>query len=210
MNPDWLSRNKLPRGFYLRGTLTVARELLGKYLVRRLRGDHLSGIIVEVEGYLGERDPASHAYRGRTRRNDVMFWTGGHLYVYFTYGMHFCSNVVTGVEGKGHAVLIRALEPRHGIDARLRNRRPKHGNQTELLNGPAKICQALSIGRGENGTDLRGGEIWIAEDPDGGTVPHVARSARVGVSEGQDHSWRFYIPGTPFVSSGRPSGRRPP
>jgi len=205
MSPAWLSRNRLPREFYLRGTLTVARELLGKYLVRRLNNDHLSGMIVEVEGYLGERDPASHAYRGRTRRNDVMFWTGGHLYVYFTYGMHFCSNVVTGAEGEPHAVLIRALEPRHGIEAMLRNRRLKDGKLTGLLSGPAKICQALRIGRRENGTDLCGGEIWIAKDPHKRVAPCVARSTRVGVSEGRDHSWRFYIPGSPFVSSGRPS-----
>jgi DNA-3-methyladenine glycosylase len=205
MNSPWLFRNKLPREFYLRGTLTVARELLGKYLVRRLNNEQILGMIVEVEGYLGERDPASHAYRGRTRRNEVMFWAGGYLYVYFTYGMHFCSNVVTGAEGKGHAVLIRALEPRRGVGIMRRNRRMKNEEQTQLLSGPAKICQALQIGRGENGTDLCGGEIWIAENPDERVPRRIARSTRVGVSKGREHRWRFFLPGNPYVSPGRPA-----
>jgi DNA-3-methyladenine glycosylase len=205
MNSSWLSRKKLPREFYLRGTLTVARELLGKYFVRRIDNDLLSGVIVEVEGYLGGRDPASHAYRGRTPRNQVMFGNGGHLYVYFTYGMHFCSNVVTGAEGTGHAILIRALEPRHGVRLMHRNRKTKGKKQTQLLSGPAKICQAMHIGRNENGTDLCSEDIWIAENPDEHGPPRAARSTRVGVSEARDKRWRFYIPGNPFVSPGRPA-----
>ncbi|MEP0821588.1 MAG: DNA-3-methyladenine glycosylase, partial [Ignavibacterium sp.] len=92
------SLHPLPRSFYLRPTLTVAKDLLGKLLVRKIGRNILVGKIVEVEAYLGRRDPASHAYRGKTKRNEVMFWEGGHLYVYFTYGMHFCANVVTGRE----------------------------------------------------------------------------------------------------------------
>src|SRR4051812_5273341 len=105
--PKFATLVKLPREFYLRSTLTVARELLGKYFVRANAGSPLVGKIVEVEGYIGERDPASHAYRGKTKRNEVMFGEGGYLYVYFTYGMHYCCNVVTEGAGEGRAVLIR-------------------------------------------------------------------------------------------------------
>jgi DNA-3-methyladenine glycosylase len=178
---------------------------MGKYLVRRLRGRHLIGKIVEVEGYLGERDPASHAFRHRTPRNEVMFWAGGHLYVYFTYGMHFCSNVVAGPEGRGHAVLIRALEPCIGIGVMRRNRGLPDGKLTQLLSGPAKICQALEIARRENGTDLCGNEIWIASEPGHSSSAHVARSTRVGVTDGREQRWRFFFRENPFVSPGKPA-----
>src|SRR5437660_1070396 len=169
-------RSKLPRSFYLRPTLTVAKDLLGKNLFRRIGNRFLIGKIVEVEAYLGELDPASHAYRGMTPRNEVMFRAGGHLYVYFTYGMHFCCNVVTEQKGKGRAVLLRAVEPVEGIDLMVRNREwtgigksqtaghfrdPQKGNQRaippNLTNGPAKLCQAFGIARNQNGTDLLGG-----------------------------------------------------
>ncbi|MDE3057558.1 MAG: DNA-3-methyladenine glycosylase, partial [Bacteroidota bacterium] len=114
--------NKLPRSFYTRPALTVARELLGKILVRKIGSVMLTGKIVEAEAYLGESDPASHAFRGKTERNSVMFRDGGYLYVYFTYGMHFCSNVVTGKEGIARAVLLRAVEPVEGIEAMKKNR----------------------------------------------------------------------------------------
>src|SRR5262249_32031512 len=116
------SFSKLPRSFYLQPTLTVARNILGTYLGRRIGKHVLVGKIVEVEAYLGELDPASHAYRGRTMRNSVMFWNGGHLYVYFTYGMHYCCNVVAGKEGIGRAILIRAVEPLQDIDLMARHR----------------------------------------------------------------------------------------
>jgi DNA-3-methyladenine glycosylase len=200
----------LPRSFYLRPTLAVARDLPGTYLVRRSGTSLLIARIVEVEAYLGSRDPASHAFRGRTARNDVMFWKGGHLYVYFTYGMHFCCNVVTGREGIGMAILIRAGEPIAGV--RQMARRRGTSDPTLLCSGPARLCQATGIGRKENGTDLCGKEIWIAGDPeiDASTArtrrARLGRSTRIGIREGKEHRWRFHIKGNPHVSKGRPSG----
>jgi DNA-3-methyladenine glycosylase len=217
---------KLPRSFYLRPTIMVAKELLGMFLVRRVRNQLLAGRIVEVEAYLGERDPASHAYRGMTRRNEVMFRRGGHLYVYFTYGMHFCSNVVTEAEGIARAVLLRALEPVEGIEVMVRNRRldkldvlsrttnavgrginPTFAERTllNLCSGPAKLCQAFGIGRKQNGTDLCGNQTWLANDPYTSRKVTIAASRRVGVNNGARHKWRFYIKGNPYVSKGKPA-----
>jgi DNA-3-methyladenine glycosylase len=214
----------LPRAFYLRPTLTVAHDLLGKYLVRRTGNRLLAVRIVEVEAYLGARDPASHAYRGRTPRNEVMFRAGGVLYVYFTYGMHYCCNVVTEGEGKGAAVLLRGGEPVAGADEMARRRRTSEPGL--LCSGPARLCQAMGIGREENGTDLCGDEIWIGaalpvatrrseegqrpRSPgpgirDGGEIS-VGRSTRIGVRRGTRQRWRFFIRGNPHVSKGRPSG----
>lgn len=199
-----MSRSKLPRSFYLRSTLTVAKDLPGRYLVRRTGEKLLIGKIVEVEAYLGELDPASHAYRGRTRRNEAMFETGGHLYVYFTYGMHFCCNVVTEEEGKGRAVLLRAVEPIEGIDAMAANRglnlspsAPK--KLLELTNGPAKLCQAFGIAREQNGIDLLGRELFIARGEDI-SRNDLASSPRIGINNGKEKRWRFYIRDNPFVS----------
>jgi DNA-3-methyladenine glycosylase len=211
---------KLPRSFYLRPTIVIARELLGKHLVRTVKGATLVGRIVETEAYRGKLDPASHAYRGRTLRNEVMFKEGGHLYVYFTYGMHFCSNVVTGTEGIGEAVLIRALEPLEGIELMARNRfedRARHPSNhkstnhhlpahqsptsqlTNLTNGPAKLCQALGMERKENGVDLTGNEIYILNAP---TLPasQIGTSERIGITKGKEKKWRFYIKGNAWVS----------
>jgi DNA-3-methyladenine glycosylase len=205
---------KLPRSFYLRPTLQVAQDLLGSVMVRRWRTGALAGRIVETEGYLGEQDPASHAYRGMTTRNEVMFGIGGHLYVYFTYGMHFCCNVVTEEEGVGHAVLIRALEPLEGMRVMAKNRNllgpGKQGSLAsrstllQLCSGPGKLCQALGIARNENGVDLCGSTIWIAEDPTRQARPAIAASTRVGISGGTSHEWRFYVKDNPFVSRGKP------
>ena len=200
----------VPRSFYLRPTLTVARDLLGKLLVRRLGKEILVGRIVEVEAYLGLRDPASHAYRGMTPRNRVMFKEGGHLYVYFTYGMHFCCNVVTERAGIGRAVLLRAVEPLVGLRTMGRNRSMRileskgqnveiYKEVTRLTNGPAKLCQAMAIDRDENGVDLCHDRIWIANDPTHGHYV-IARSARIGIREGTEHQWRFFIRGNSFVS----------
>jgi DNA-3-methyladenine glycosylase len=193
----------LPRAFYLRPTLTVARDLPGKYLIRRLGRKVLIGRIVEVEAYLGERDPASHAYRGMTPRNEVMFRTGGHLYVYFTYGMHFCCNVVTGPEGKGRAILLRAAEPVEGIDAMTALRSTRDGRRRtaeDLLSGPGKLCQAFSIAREENGTDLCGKTIWLARRRGEGSPPRIGHSERIGITNGRQYPWRFFLTNNPFVS----------
>jgi DNA-3-methyladenine glycosylase len=201
-----MNLRKLPRSFYLRPTLTVARELLGKYLCRRRRRSIRIGRIVEVEAYLGRRDPASHAFGGRTKRNDVMFWQGGHLYVYFTYGMHFCANVVTGPQGSGRAVLLRAVEPVEGSGEMARERGLR-ASDAGLTNGPAKLCEAFGIARPENGTDLLGNEIFLAEAtplPPG----RIGRSPRIGIRRGTEKRWRFFIRGNRYVSTRPP--RVPP
>lgn len=187
------SHTALPRTFYLQPTVRVARQLLGKVLVRKTGRTRLAGRIVEVEAYLGENDPASHAFRGRTRRNDVMFWQGGHLYVYFTYGMHFCANVVTREEGIGNAVLLRSLEPLEGIRTMASNRNRDVSEVSALCSGPAKICQAFGIARGENGTDLCGGDIWIEERPELPRSFMIASTPRIGISAGRDRRLRFVL-----------------
>lgn len=192
----------LPRSFYQRSAVQVAQDLLGKYFVRKLGNKTLIGKIVETEAYR-EGDPASHSYRGKTKRNEVMFWQGGHLYVYFTYGMHFCANVVTGSEGKGEAVLIRAVEPIEGIEVMRKNRFAVPSSQdravSDLTNGPAKFCQAFGIGRQENGTDLLGKQIFITHGEN--IPPHKrGRSSRVGIRNGKEKQWRFFVKGNPWVS----------
>lgn len=159
------------------------------------------GRIVEVEAYLGEIDPASHAFRGPTTRNAVMFGNPGHLYVYFTYGMHFCANVVTGRRGKAGAVLLRAVEPVRGVRHMIRNRR---GNSDRplasfLTNGPAKFCQAFGIARRENGIDLLSSRIYLTN---GTTVKRSQRgsSGRIGIRSGKEKRWRFFVKGSPWVS----------
>lgn len=195
-----MTAHKLPRSFYLRPTLAIARDLLGKLLIRRIGSKLLVGRIVETEAYRGSIDPASHAYRGKTERNAVMFRQGGHLYVYFTYGMHFCANVVTESEGKGCAVLIRALEPLEGIDAMARVRNLPATERRKLCSGPAKLCEAFRIGRNENGTDLCGSTIWIAVSAGKEERLRIARTRRIGISQAKDHLWRFTIADSPFLS----------
>ena len=198
----------------------MARDLPGKYLVRQLGKTKLVGRIVEVEAYR-QNDPASHAFGGRTQRNDVMFWEGGHLYVYFTYGMHFCANVVTGKAGIGEAVLIRAVEPVEGINEMIRNRfrtvtgkkKLRNARNTKLANhqltnnqsplnltnGPAKLCEALTIRRETNGTDLLGDEVYLLNAPRLSSSK-VNRSTRIGITNGKEKKWRFSIKGNPWVS----------
>lgn len=186
----------LPRGFYARSPLVVARALLGKQLVRRYRGEILSGEIVEVEAYAGEDDSASHAFRGRTARTETMFGPPGHAYVYFVYGMHYCLNVVTGSEGRASAVLIRALRPLAGAAtmAGLRKgRRP-------VATGPGRLCQALALGREFDGHDLVNGErLWL--EPYRAVPPReILRGPRIGIGyarpEDREAEWRFRLTGS--------------
>lgn len=193
----------IPRPFYGRPTLAVARDLLGTVLVRRLPGgSDLRGRIVETEAYIGQEDSASHAHRGRTARTAVMFGLPGIAYIYFTYGMHHMLNVVTEGEGYPAAVLIRALEPLEGIDVMQALRGDRR--LRDLTNGPARLCQALAIDRSLNGHDLTSGPpLWI--EP-GQAVPDadVARTPRIGIgyanAPDREAPWRFLIQGSEWVS----------
>ena len=186
----------VPRSFYSRAPDVVARELLNKVLI----GPNGSGRIVEVEAYDGARDPASHAYRGLTPRNAVMFGRPGHLYVYFTYGMHWCANAVCRDEGDAAAVLLRALAPIDGLEL-MRSARARARRDRDLCSGPAKLCQALGIGPAHNGVDLtrRASAVHILDD---GTAPPESPrvSTRVGLTVGVDQLWRWYVAADDNVS----------
>lgn len=174
----------------------AAPRLLGCRLVRRLDGQVLSGRIVETEAY-SQDDVASHSYRGETPRTKVMFGPAGHLYVYFTYGMHYCCNIVTGPAGHGSAVLIRALEPLSGQPAMSKNRRGLQGES--LTNGPAKLCQALRVEKSFNGHDLHRSPLKLELEPPIAQAV-IIQTTRIGISEGQKTPWRFYIRGNSYVS----------
>jgi len=185
----------LPRSFYCRETIEVAQSLLGKVLVRRVNEGILAGRIVETEAYK-QNDPACHASKGMTKRNQVMFGEPGHAYVYFTYGMHFCFNVVTAPQGVGEAVLIRAVEPLEGIDLMARYRRTN--KLTNIASGPGKVCQAFGLGREHNGLDLTDGVLTIVDD--GYVLDRIVTSTRIGIRLAADLPWRFYIANNPHVS----------
>lgn len=184
---------RLPRSFYSGSPLEVAPLLLNKLLVT---ADGRAGRIIEVEAYWGSQDPASHAYRGRTERNATMFRRGGHLYVYLSYGMHWCANVVCGPQGEAQAVLLRALEPVAGLDLMRasRWREQRRQDDRDLCRGPGRLCQAMGIDRSFDGTDLAGAssQVWVADD---GVAPpdSIAGTARVGISVGTDLPWRFAL-----------------
>lgn len=198
----------LPRSFYRRPSLEVAPDLLGRTLARVLPdGTRLAATIVETEAYR-EDDPASHSYRGRTTRTEVMFGPPGRLYVYFTYGMHFCMNVVTGEEGEGSAVLLRAAEPMDGLERMAEHR--GRGDPRLLCAGPGRLCQAFAVGREQNGADLtRWGELrieWGLSVPPGGVVA----GPRIGISVAREQPWRFVVAGSRFLSRGSRGGTATP
>ena len=187
---------KLPKEFYLQKCATVAKKLLGKTLVR-MQNDYIySGIIVETEAYPGKNDPASHTYKGKTKRNEAMFIRGGTAYVYFTYGNHYCFNVVTEAEGIGSAVLIRAVEPVLGIEKMKKNR--SVNDIFKLTNGPGKLAKAFKIDKKLNGADLSRNVIFIME---GNTnYNKILSSRRIGITKNTKKNLRFYLEANPFVS----------
>jgi DNA-3-methyladenine glycosylase len=193
------ARRRLPRSFYRRDPRVVAPELLGKVL----RSGPVEARIVEVEAYCGPVDPGSHTYRGRTPRNATMFGPPGGLYVYFTYGMHFCMNAVCGDEDEGVAVLLRAAVPIRGLAA-MRERRPAAKTDRDLCRGPARLTQAFGVDRTFDGADLVTADRGITILDDGTPPPaEPAQSLRIGLSAGADLPWRWYVPGDPH-RSGRP------
>ncbi len=194
-----VSPPRLGRAFFARPTLWVAPRLLGRLLVFEGPAGRVGGRIVEVEAYVGTDDPACHAAAGRTRRNGSMWGPPGHAYVYFTYGMHHCLNVVTEPDGFPAAVLVRALEPTVGT-ALLARRQP-HLSPALRLSGPGRVCAGLGLDRRHDGLDLTMGPLWIGRDRR--RVPRPGRSPRVGVRRGREPAWRFFVPGHPSVSGPR-------
>jgi len=193
---------RLPRSFYRRDPQTVARALLGHRLVRQVDGRRCAGVIVETEAYLGVRDKAAHTFGGRqTARNQTMWGDCGCLYVYFTYGMHHCANVVAGRAGDPVAVLLRALDPTDGLDA-MRDRRQR---DVDLCSGPARLCQALAIDRSLDGLDLvKSTKLFIEPPPSRSPAPQrIVTAPRIGVQYAG--AWarkplRYYVKGNPHVS----------
>jgi DNA-3-methyladenine glycosylase len=193
----------LTRKFYSRPVLTVARDLLGKILVKKEGNKLLSGRIVEVEAYDGRIDEAAHTFIGKTRRNEVMFGEGGYFYVYFTYGVHHCCNIVTGKKDHGTAVLIRGIEPIDGIETMAKRRFGKRKltdkEIVNLTNGPGKICQAFDFNRDHTGTDLTGNKIFLVDQP-GMKKNKIGISERIGITKSKELMWRFFETGNPYLS----------
>jgi len=190
-----MTRTLTKQSFFARPATTVAPELLGWTLVHDTPEGKTSGIIVETEAYMGADDAASHAFRGPTPRTQVMFGPAGYAYIYFTYGMHYCINVVTGKAGGASAVLIRALEPVEGIE--LMHARRGIENLTQLTSGPGKLTQALALNKAQNGHDFLTPPLQLLPS----TKPvKFEISPRIGIRHAADKPWRFYIKDSPYVS----------
>lgn len=195
---------RLPRSFYARDALTVARDLIGCVFYRDGAEGRVALRVVETEAYRGALDPGSHGYRGPTPRTRTMYGPPGRLYVYFTYGMHWCANIVCASPGVCEAVLLRAGEPLSGLDA-MRRRRPGISDDRLLAAGPARLAQALGIGREDDGaTLLRGGRFGCLDDPVTERFPdeRIAQTPRIGLGPGRgdDLPWRFVVAGHPHAS----------
>jgi DNA-3-methyladenine glycosylase len=189
----------LDRDFYRRDPRAVAPDLLGRTLLHQHPEGPRAGRIVEVEAYCGPIDAAAHTYRGRTERNATMFGPPGRLYVYFSYGVHWCANVVCGREGEGVAVLLRALSPTDGLEEMFAARGRAARTIRDLCSGPGKLTQALGIGGTDDGADLvTGGRLLVTGEPDG--VDDVVQTTRIGITSAADEPWRWYVAGDPNVS----------
>ena len=188
---------RLLREFFARDPVVLARDLLGRVLFYKTPEGLLAGRIVETEAYTGAADPASHAFRGPTVRNAVMFGPAGHAYVYFTYGMHYCLNVTAEAPGTAGAVLLRALEPLAGVE--MMRARGDHGPESRLLSGPGKIGRAFGLSLDDNGRDFTRGPLGLAA---GTAVPtrEVAISRRIGISRAVDLPYRFAVVSSRSVS----------
>jgi DNA-3-methyladenine glycosylase len=196
-----LPSNPIPLStqFYHGDTLDIARNLLGKGLYRKVDGEVLLAEICEVEAYLGTADPASHTFRGLSKRNAAMFEGGGTCYVYLSYGLNYCMNVVTQEKGLGEAVLLRAAKPILGME-RMKKNRPRAKTEIQLLSGPGRLCQGFEINLQQNG--------WTFDRPDLKIVdlktrvkPHqIGISARIGITKAASHPWRFFIKSSPWLS----------
>lgn len=200
---DTSPKNVLPRKFYAHSLITVAKELLGKVIVKNEGGNLLAGRIIEVEAYDGETDEASHSFKGKTKRNKVMFNEGGYFYVYFTYGAHYCCNIVTGKKGKGTAVLIRAVEPLMGVDIMIKkrfNRKLKNGKEIfNLTSGPGKTCKAFGFTKEHSGIDLTKNPVYLINRRKLGKNK-IGITKRVGITKSVELPWRFFEIGNPFLS----------
>ena len=198
-----MNANTLSLDFYLGDTVAIARALLGCVLWRKRGRELLAARLVECEAYLGANDAASHARRGlRSARNESMYLAGGHAYVYFTYGMHWCMNVVTQEADTAEAVLLRAAQPLRGIDS-MRKRRVKAKRDVDLMNGPGKLCQAMDIDRALDGEPLDGNKLWLTGRDIEVGEDDIAVSPRIGVDySGDAAAWplRFFLRGNPYVS----------
>jgi DNA-3-methyladenine glycosylase len=196
----------LPRAFFFQDTVDVARALLGCTIWRKVGRRLLSARIVETEAYLGANDRASHARNGiRTPRNESMYLDGGHAYVYLSYGMHWCMNVVTQEQGLAEAVLLRAAQPLGGLDF-MRERRPKALREYDLMNGPGKLCAALDVDKQLDGQPLDGKRLWLTGRAIDVAEDDIAASPRIGVDNSGDAAhWplRFFFAGNRYVSAYR-------
>lgn len=197
------NNNKLPKKFYTGELLKTAQNLLGKIIVKKGNRMFLTAMITEVEAYDGSIDEAAHSFKGITERTKVMFDEGGLLYVYFTYGAHFCANVVAGKAGEGKAILIRAVEPLNHFEVLARNRYGRKFNtekeKINLTNGPGKFCQAFGITKQHNGTDLTGDVIFILNNKRI-KKENIIITKRIGITRSVELPWRFFIKDNPYVS----------